>query len=266
MKYLELTWAYGVTTVPERRENLLPITLASLKRSGFDAPRLFVDGSHDPLSWQNEFGLEVTIRNPRIRAYGNWILALYELYIRSPNADRYAIFQDDFITGLNLRKYLDITTPDAAGRKESTFKTRRAAHPRHRSDDSSKVYWNLYTFPTNQAVAPADVKSCWYASKQNGQGAVGLVFDRDGVQTLLESQHMIERTMNERIGHKSIDGGVIQALRKAGYRELVHNPSLLQHIGRESTLENRQHPMAKSFKGETFDFLTLLAPSETKGS
>ena len=37
-----LRWVYGVTTVPERRADLLPRTLVSLDRAGFPSPRIFV--------------------------------------------------------------------------------------------------------------------------------------------------------------------------------------------------------------------------------
>jgi hypothetical protein len=42
---MKLDWSYGVTTVPERTDNLLQTSLASLAKSGFDLPRIFVDGS-----------------------------------------------------------------------------------------------------------------------------------------------------------------------------------------------------------------------------
>ena len=42
-----MKWAYGITTVPSRRENLFERTLQSLAVAGFDNPRLFVDGVDD---------------------------------------------------------------------------------------------------------------------------------------------------------------------------------------------------------------------------
>jgi hypothetical protein len=103
LKAPRYAWAYGVTTVPSRRNDLLPETLCSLCEAGFDAPRLFVDGDNDPKGWEREFGLETTCRYPTIRTHGNWILALSELFIREPHAERYALFQDDLITYRNLR-------------------------------------------------------------------------------------------------------------------------------------------------------------------
>lgn len=234
-----MKWVYGVTTVPQRRKDLLPQTLASLKEGGFDRPRLFVDGDGDAVSWECEFGLEVTCRYPTIRAYGNWLLALEELYIREPTADRYAMFQDDFITYRNLRGYLE-----------------RCKYP-------DKGYLNLYTFPSNQKEIPG-----WYEGAllnsgpegwQTGRGAVGLVFNREAVQVLLAHQHMIERPTHAGEGHKKIDGGVVTAMNKAGWREFVHNPSLVQHTGDVSAIGNKPHKKALSFRGAEFDALQLLA-------
>lgn len=244
----ETKWAYGVTVVPERRDNVFLRTMGSLRSAGFDRPWLFVDGDSDSESWQREFECSVSIRYPRIRAYGNWILGLYELYIRNPNADRYAIFQDDIVCSANLRKYLDASTKLNGERLAY-----RAAHPKTARPD--KVYWNLFTFQSNQDLAKGHTG--WYESNQNGRGAAGLVFTLEGVVTLLNHQHMIDRVQDEKRGHKSIDGGIIQTMKKAGFRELVHNPSLIQHIGSESAIGNLPHQPAKSFQGESFDLMEL---------
>lgn len=229
-------WTYGVTTVPTRRDDLLPRTLLSLKTAGFDKPRLFVDGTDDPRSWEREFNLEVTARFPHIRTFGNWILSLAELYIREPTSDRYAIFQDDFVTYKNLRAYL------------------------HSLPFPERAYWNLYTFPSNQKLCPDEGRHVgWYKSNQLGRGAVGLVFSREGVKTLFENRaHIIDRPEHVGRGWKAVDGGVVEAMRKAGWTELVHNPSLVQHTGDISAMGNRPHKKASSFRGEEFDARELI--------
>lgn len=226
-------WAYGLTTVPQRRHKLLPRTLTSLKRAGFDTPRLFVDGDRDGLSWYREFGLETTARHTNCRTYGTWILGLGELFIREPQADRYAMFQDDFVTCLNLRAYLDAIPMPALG------------------------YWNLYTFPQNQALCPPKHVG-FYESNQYGRGAVALVFNRETVLTLLTSRYMAERPLDPHRGWKSVDGGVITCLKGCGWKEYVHNPSLVQHTGMTSSMGNLPHKLAESFRGEDFDLLSLL--------
>lgn len=232
-----ITWAYGVTTVPERRETLLPRTLQSLKDAGFDKPRLFVDGDDDVQSWRREFDTEVTCRYPKILTYGNWVLGLAELYIRHPRSTYYAMFQDDFITYKNLRAYLEQTPYPQNG------------------------YLNLYTFPKNQVRIP-DTYTGWWESNQRGLGAVALVFSEQAVITLLTHSdsiaHMVDRPRDSRRGWKAVDGGIVDSMRKAGYKEYVHSPSLVQHTGMRSSMKNAQHPLATSFRGEDFDSLSLI--------
>ena len=92
------SWAVGVTTIHSRLETYLPETLVSLKAGGFGNPRLFVDGAENCGRFiDHEFSLEATLRRPRIGAYGNWLLGLWELYLRNPTVDRYAMFQDDVV-------------------------------------------------------------------------------------------------------------------------------------------------------------------------
>lgn len=242
-----LTWAYGVTTtncglskdgqltgpVPDRINNLLPRTLESLRGAGFDQPRLFVDGAEDGTAYEH-FGLEVTTRFPTIRTHGNWVLSLYELYIRNPTVDRYAMFQDDFVTYKNLRQYFD-----------------HCEYP-------ERGYLNLYTFPKNQARAPKDGSTGFYLSNQLGKGAVALVFDLTAVEIILTAAHMFSRPQNAKRGWRAVDGGIVDSMKKGGGREYVHNPSLVQHTGINSSMGNRKHQLANSFRGEDFNALDLL--------
>lgn len=237
---MEKKWAYGVTTVPQRIDDLLSHTLASLKLAGFDNPRLFVDppiGPYKPaviLQMYEQFGLQVTTRCPTIRTYGNWILALWELYLRNPTADRYAVFQDDFVTYPNLRQYLD------------------------QSSYADNGYWNLYTFPINQRIASSNSHKGWYLSNQLGKGAVALIFNLKSVIDLLTSRHTLERCQSSKRGWRAVDGAVVTSLKKLGRKEYVHNPSLVQHTGETSSMGGRKHPQAESFRGEDFDALELI--------
>lgn len=266
----ELVWSYGVTTVPARRGTTLPATLASLASGGFPRPHLFVDGEEDGAGWRCEFGLDVTARYPAVRTAGNWVLALTELYCRRPDADRYAVFQDDLVCSANLRPYLEATPYPECG------------------------YLNLYTFPQNtprglrtlhqyyrgMPPPPADDFVGFYPSNQKGKGALALVFDREALRALVTHPHLLGRFWTrhrERVldggrrptkirpdhEHRCIDGGVVEALRQAGWSEYVHNPSLVYHLGHESTIGNSRGGRSvfeptPTFRGEGFDLLTLL--------
>lgn len=246
------SFAYGVTTHESRRKDLFPRTLESLCRAGFDRPRLFVDHSRDLHGYADEFGLPVTVRGSDasgngVRTAANWHLALMELYVREPNALRYAIFQDDMVTVLGLREYLE-----------------KCHWPKD-------AYLNLYTFPPPRQVEPTDHKNFkgWYLAKRRatdggptGQGAVALVFDHETVVRLLSSRQFVERHQCTVRGFKSIDGGITEALDAVGVMEYVHWPSLVQHTGDESSRAERKgfapYPTAPSFPGEEWDARTLL--------
>lgn len=232
-------WAYGVTTVPSRRAELLPQTLASLKAAGFDAPRLFVDSCDDPRSWEREFGLSVTPRWPAIRLWGNWTLALGELYLRNPKATRFAIFQDDIVACRDLRAYLE-----------------RCTYP-------ERGYWNLITYPMNQKPALGWAEA---SRKRRGLGAQGLVFSRDAVITLLTNNHAVQRSLDKDQGWRKIDGGVVHALNSAGWLEYCHNPSLIRHTGDVSSFGNGKQPRDLSFRGEGWSALEMLGGSPRASS
>jgi hypothetical protein len=231
-------WAYGVMAVEARLESHLPRTLASLKAAGFDRPRLFADGvTHAAAAeWERRFGLAVTARSPRVRTHANWVLSFYELYLREPAAERFAVFQDDMVCVRGLREYLD-----------------NVPYP-------EKGYENLYTFPSNQSICP-DGHVGFFESNQFGRGAVALVFDRKAAMALLSAPHMVERAQDAHRGHRAVDGGIVTAMRQQGYREMVHSPSLVQHTGERSSMGNKPHPLAPSFPGEQFDALSLLTPA-----
>jgi hypothetical protein len=252
---MDIRWSYGVTTVPSRRDTLLPRTLRSLAAAGWPEPRLFVDGC-GPQEWfagLAGFPLERyahTFREPKVRTAGNWWLALVELYVRAPEAHRYAVFQDDLVGCRNLRAYLDACLYPADG------------------------YWNLLTFPSNHgpsahggrapSVFGEPERLGWAQGRsmsagpngpQNGRGAVALVFDRRAVVELLSSRKWVERAQDPHRGHKSVDGGVVTGLNAAGVREYVHNPTLVFHTGEVSSMGNQRHPDAPGWRGEDWDVL-----------
>lgn len=218
-----MNWAYGITTVPERVNTLLPQTIASLAAAGFDCPVLFVDG-HIP-SYDD---LEV-VCHPRVGQLRNWMHGLFYLFA-TKDADRYAIFEDDVLACRQLREYLERCPP-------------------------GKVYWNLITLDENR-LHTKDVPG-WHESNQLGRSACGLVFDRATVDCLLRMERFVRGPDS---GETMSDAVVIATLKSLGYKELVHYPSLLQHVGLESTLGN-SFGQVSSFLGEDYNFLSLPAPT-----
>ncbi len=250
-----LRWSYGVTTTPIRLGNLLPRTLKSLAAAGFDSPRLFIDGFDAPRSYTERFRLEATAWFPGVGAWPAWYLTLAELYFREPNADRYAIFQDDIVVVKGLRSYLDrIEWPD-------------------------RGYLNLYTQLENDGWDLDGETKQWYANPafkhaasgtwrqgvlvdngperfQAGRGALALVFDVEAVTAILSRRVNFDRVVDPTCGRASIDGAVVTAANLQGYREYVHSPSLVQHTGTMSTIRGpagANFPLSTTFPGEDFD-------------
>lgn len=252
-------WAYGITTIPERLTTYFPRTLESLRAAGFDKPYIFVDGEKDPTKYHTHL---VSLRQRRMGVVGNWMLSLMELYLLNPYATRYALFQDDILCSLNLRTYLERTTQPENG------------------------YLNLYNWPDkiikgqtdpgNESLVPKDDQGNpvigWYEARrittnsnnekyktlQRGLGAVALIFTREQVQALLSSRPFINKPLTARHRTTNVDGGIVNAMNLAGYRELVHYPSLVQHIGVLSTTGHDNQPESQSWRGESFDCLKLL--------
>lgn len=224
-------WSYGITAVPSRADTLLPRTLASLIRAGFESPAIFLDGRHAGVEkLAAELSLPIITRTPPVGSLANWMTTLVYLYTTAPFATHYAIFEDDCVACANLKEYLQQYHID-------------------------KCYLNLLTHNENLVLTGGELG--WHESNQRGRGAVGLVFNRQGVKTILGSQHFYE--FPQRAAAKGQDGLVIHAMKEAGYRELVHYPSLLQHTGQISANGGKLYlDPVKGFIGEDYDPMEKL--------
>lgn len=207
-----MKWAYGITTIPKRLE-LLTQTQASLANAGFPGSKVFVD-------------------RQKAGVIGNWLLAATDLFVHNPNADRFAIFQDDLVACKNLRAYLENTIPSLPG-----------------------GYYNLLLLKS-EGLDPKKDHYGWYTPRRQGQGAVALVFDNYCLTQLLTSPGIIERMKRFKDG---LDGAIHGCLAGKGIKEYVHWPSLVDHVGEKSTLGHGQFPRSDSFPGVDFDAMSLIA-------
>lgn len=250
-----MEWAYGVTTIRKRlTDGTLARTLRSLANAGFARPRLFVDGSSDGFEI---FQLDITRRQGSIRTYGNWLLGMAELYIRNPLAERFAMFQDDFVACRGLREYLsNAAYPNRGYLNLFTFPHNQPAQLTHRVENGVK---------THEGLDPETIG--FYPSCQHGKGAVALIFDLEAIMMLLSQlptwvrcQNMspIREGSDWKHGQLCVDGAIHDSLKPIGFTEYVHNPSLVQHIGFDSTMGNPKHQQANSFRGEDWDATELL--------
>lgn len=245
---IEMKWAYGITTIPGR-EILLLQSIASLSRAGFTNPDLYIDGcsNQKAVEFEEKFKLRVSARNPSVRPYSHWVLSLWEIYARNPHCDRYAIFQDDIIACASLREYLTYCPYPENG------------------------YWNLYTASENYGVCPRKAGpqglpnsgipvEGWYSPTLawKGIGALGLVFDKKALLNILQAKNIVEKPQEPHRGWKKIDGAVYTALDQHRYKEYVHNPSLLQHTGMESSMGSDPNKSSPCFRSETWSPLSLI--------
>jgi hypothetical protein len=85
--------------------------------------------------------------------------------------------------------------------------------------------------------------------------------------TLVGIPHLAQRVQNtgkakepnSRRGWEFADGAIVEAMNAAGWREYIHCPSLLLHLGtRQSSMGSRNAAPAATFRGEDFDALELL--------
>lgn len=235
-----IEWSYGILTIPSRRM-LLERTISSLRIAGFNRPILFLDGAGhlEATNYERDFGLQVVNRMPILRVAANWTLALWQLYLTRPTADYLAIFNDDIITYSNLRAYLESRPVPGNG------------------------YGNLMTVPqsSKRILQAGDNNSSlfgWYESDQMGRGAAGLVFPRSTALALLSSRVLIDKPLlTNHKAWKNIDGTIVTAMNQLGYKEYIHYPSLIDHVGAQSSIGN-DNIYSDCFWGERYDATVLL--------
>lgn len=211
-------WSVGLTTCP-RQEPQLNRTLRSLAAAGFSSPVVFADEA--PAEEITEEVRDVVVRPQRLGAWGNWLLSLSELLLRDPHAGRYLIVQDDVLFARNLRQFLDRTW---------------------KGD-----YLNLYTADRNKGGIG------YHTASRRGLGALALAFSRKAALQITANQESYTRITKGELGTKNIDGAVWKRMNKHKHPEIVHSPSLTNHIGHTSTLHQKGIRTAGSFIGEGFD-------------
>ena len=225
------SWAVGMTLSPRKRPTHNE-TLRSAKLAGFDDIHLYMDGKVDV---DDEFkDYPVTLREPKLGAWKNWITTLEELYNTYPDKDAYAIFQDDVSFCKNVRKFAE--------------KTLWADSERHMGVAS------FYSPSHYERTIPG-----WY--KRNVgitlRPAVTFVFSPTNVESVLS---YFERNPWKR--KANIDNAIGQWGRHTKRYPYFFSPSLCQHIGHTSVISPWKSIKGKrkSYKyvGEDFDATEFL--------
>ena len=201
-------WAVGVTTA-SRRQSTLEDCLDSIVRSGWNDPRIFLDGSCRIPQRYND--LSVTWREDFIGVWPAWYLALAELILQQPDADAYVLLQDDVVLYDRelLRDYLEQTLwPGDQPSIVSLFSTDPDPNPGwHRMDKA--WHWGAQGFVFAPEIAraifadPILSRECFAASAEN---------------------------------HVPIPKMLCEWIQRSNIDVWYANPSLSQHIGNTSTI------------------------------
>ena len=203
-------WAVGITTAP-RRLPTLEQCVHSVLAAGWDEPMLLIDGDVEILPSMS--GLRASRHSPAAGALPNYILALWELYLRHPAADAYLMIQDDalMLGSSATRQYLEsFLWPDDGACIASLYCSTKYVQ--------ETAGWHKF-----------DKSWVW--------GAVAFVFSRDALKAFISSPIVFDhRELPDDQGLIEIDvliGKVAVALDIPIY---YPSPSLVQHIGTISTL------------------------------
>lgn len=96
-------WAVGITTSARKHPTIVK-TIKALEHAGWDTGMIFAEpGSYIDCGSNWDY----VYRSKQTGIFGNWILGLYELFIRNINADAFFMTQDDIVMSPNSRKYLE---------------------------------------------------------------------------------------------------------------------------------------------------------------
>jgi len=96
-------WAVGVVTAP-RKISTITKTIKALEKAGWENGIIFAEPNS--YIYQNN-NWEYVHRSKRLGIFGNWMLGLYELFIRNIDADAFFMIQDDILVPPNTRNYLE---------------------------------------------------------------------------------------------------------------------------------------------------------------
>ena len=236
-------WAVAVTTAP-RRVSTLATTLDSLAAAGWEDPHLFAEpGTRIPKRFR---GLETIRRRQQMGAWGNWLLALTEIYLSDPHAGAYFLCQDDVVYPRGLREYLEANLWPADRLGVVSLHT-----PSHHANEDVVGFF------------PREVG--WGA-----WGAMGFVFPNASVRALLrDPQVMSHRYRGMGNGMQNVDSVVGDWCKRKGLPFYLHSPSLSQHTGEKSTLWKKAglggRRSASDFPGEDIDIREVMAEMEIPG-
>lgn len=197
-------WAVGILTSARKSQTIIK-TVKALEHAGWDAGIIFAE----PQSYVNcGDNWDCVNRFRQIGIFGNWILGLYELFIRNIDADAFLMMQDDIIIAPNTRKYL-----------ESALWFTEGPHL-------------VSLFGPN--VADKDESNSWRSTSKYGGGPASLVMSHETVQEILSSLIPL-RYYGIKRKTSFDDLGIFSLASSKKWPVYYPKPSIGDHIGHQST-------------------------------
>jgi glycosyltransferase involved in cell wall biosynthesis len=200
-----LRWQVGVLTAP-RDAPTIHETLASIQAEGFAPIYVFAE----PQSWIPRLAGDVRViqHERRLGNLTNFYNALVTLLEQSPDADVFAIFQDDVRLAKGARAWCETEFWPLGAGLVSLFTPRPHARP--------QTGWHL--------LVPGPQRVC---------GAQAIVFRRDVLRSFLADPLVIRCLHVGRYYDDAVVGGWAARQRLS---IAYHTPSLVRHIGAVSSL------------------------------
>jgi glycosyltransferase involved in cell wall biosynthesis len=201
----------GLLTAP-RATPLLRSTLRSLHSAGFARLHIFAEpGSLLPPEAHRH---EVEVHERRLGNFTSFYSALASLYRRSAGADGVLLFQDDIEVALGLKAWCDTELFPPGSGLVSLFTPRVHVDARPGWRVLSPGYFRIW-------------------------GGQALAFRRDVLEQFLTDPQVLREIQTGNAGDDAVVGGWA-ARRSLGIA--LHSPSLVQHVGRVSSLWGQKGP------------------------
>lgn len=238
-----VNWAAAITTCPRDESLLLPTVLA-LRRGGWGDVTVYGEPGSDTLD-----GVKCVTRPVAYGCWVNWVCSLFEMLQANDKADYFAIFEDDISICNNVRSYLEELMP-GLGRFGAIA---------------------LYT-PSHMKKLSGGLHCLHDESYRGGTmwGTQAIVFTAESLSEFLSHRDTVTYR-RESLGreNKNRDSAIGMWARASGRKVYYHTPSLVQHVGRISSVQHAHHE-ADDYVGDDFDAVSLLggraliAPSRDK--
>ena len=211
------SWMVGVITAP-RTHSTLKWSLNTIKGAGWDRGIIFNDSADCPI---NDPNWPVVARHSKLGLFRNFILGLYELFLRDTKADAYLIIQDDMLCIENLRSYLE---------KTLWF------------DSKPHIISPFAPYNVNHTAYP-NIHGDWRSTDMYTAGPNSLVLSNETTRAILSDMDDVIGYHEEAVarGDSFEDLGIYHWANRHGYKTYWPIHGLIDHIGLHSTHRPHQH-------------------------